>query len=49
MKIKSTHPESQGEFVIIEDSDFDEKTHVPYVDQEEPAKRGRKPKDAETE
>lgn len=28
IKIKSTHPESQGEFVLIEEADFDpEKGH----------------------
>lgn len=49
MKIKSTHPESQGPFVIIEDDDFNAEIHVPYAEQGEQAKRGRKPKDTETE
>ena len=30
MKIKSTHPESQGEFVEINDADFDPKTMTKY-------------------
>lgn len=46
MKIKSTHPESQGDFVIIEDSYFDEKIHIPYAER---AKRGPKPKTVEAE
>jgi hypothetical protein len=39
-KIKSTHPESQGDFVEIEEADFDPKIHELY----EPAKRGRSAK-----
>ena len=30
MLIKSTHPESQGDFVIIEDGDFDPETMEAY-------------------
>ena len=30
IKIKSTHPESQGDFVVINADDFDEKKHVKY-------------------
>lgn len=41
MKIKSKHPESQGEFVIINDEDFDPKTMTEYVEKpkEQPVKR----------
>lgn len=35
VKIKSTHPESQGPFVEINESDFDAKKHQRY---EEPKK-----------
>lgn len=46
MKIKSTHPESQGAYVEIDDDDFDPSTMTKYVEVEEkkeqsPAKRGR--------
>lgn len=30
IQIKSTHPESQGDFVIIEDGDFNEEIHELY-------------------
>jgi hypothetical protein len=32
IKIKSTHPESQGPFVIINESDFDADKHALYVE-----------------
>ena len=35
MKILSTHPESQGPFVVIEDADFNPEIHEAY--EEEPA------------
>lgn len=31
VKIKSTHPKSQGEFVEINESDYDEKKHTLFV------------------
>ena len=45
MKIKSTHPESQGDYVEIDDENFDPATMTEYVDGDEPVKRGRKPKE----
>lgn len=30
LKIKSTHPESQGPFVLIDECDFDAKVHTLY-------------------
>lgn len=30
IKIKSTHPESQGDFVLIEEEDFDAERHEIY-------------------
>ena len=51
MKIKSTHPESQGPYVVINDEDFDPALHVKYDDEPVPAndspapvRRGRPPK-----
>lgn len=38
MKIKSTHPESQGDFVEINDEDFNPEIHQEY---EVDKKRGR--------
>jgi len=35
MQIKSSHPESQGAFVEINDEDFDPETMREYVDGEE--------------
>lgn len=35
MLIKSTHPESQGDFVVIEDADFNPEKHEVYVEGEE--------------
>ena len=35
MLIKSTHPESQGDFVVIENDDFDPEKHEVYVEGEE--------------
>lgn len=34
LRIKSTHPESQGPFVIINKADFDEKIHEIYEEEE---------------
>lgn len=48
IKIKSSHPETQGEFVIIDEKDFDEKVHEKFDGEaeEKPAKqrgaRGKK-------
>ncbi len=42
MKIKSTHPESQGDFVIIDDEDFDPEKHEKYEQEEEKPRKGRK-------
>ena len=33
MKIISTHPESQGPFVVIEDADFNPEIHEAYEDE----------------
>lgn len=40
LRVKSTHPESQGAFVEIEDEDFDDEVHELYVehDPDAPAK-----------
>lgn len=35
IKIKSTHPESQGAFVVINEADFDAEKHELYVEGEE--------------
>ena len=35
MRIKSTHPESQGEFVEIDESAFDPETMTKYVEGEQ--------------
>ena len=35
MLIKSTHPESQGDFVVIEDADFNPDKHEVYIEGEE--------------
>lgn len=41
IKIKSTHPPSQGEFVLIYKDDFDpEKGHVLYESEDEDKKMG---------
>jgi len=32
MRIKSTHPQSQGDFVEINKADFDPKTMIEYVE-----------------
>lgn len=37
VRIKSSHPVSQGDFVEINESDFDENTHQRFEDE---AKRG---------
>jgi hypothetical protein len=34
LKIKSTHPESQGPYVLIDAHDFDEKVHELYDENE---------------
>ena len=40
MKIKSTHPETQGDFVEINDEDFNPETMTEYVEgAEKPRKR----------
>jgi len=52
MKIKSTHPESQGPFVLIDDADFDPATMEAFDVAEEadaPKKRGRPFKSEATE
>lgn len=38
MKVKSTHPESQGPFVLINESDFDAKVHEKYEEPKSTAK-----------
>ncbi len=38
MKVKSTHPESQGPFVLIEDADFNPDVHEKYVESKASAK-----------
>lgn len=37
VRVRSTHPESQGPFVILEERDFDPAVHVPYAPEEEAA------------
>jgi hypothetical protein len=32
IKVKSTHPESQGPFVLMDEADFDAKKHKLYVE-----------------
>ncbi len=54
LKIKSTHPPSQGDFVVINEVDFDpEKGHVLYEDAgaavEHPAKASKKSTKASAE
>jgi len=45
IKIKSTHPESQGDHVIIEEEDFDPaKGHELFESEKVRAKPGPKPK-----
>lgn len=39
IKIKSTHPESQGDFVLIDEENFDKNIHQLYEDTESLAKR----------
>lgn len=41
MKIKSAHIESQGEFVEIDDCDFDPKTMQVYSEDTKPAKKAK--------
>lgn len=36
LKIKSTHPESQGDFIIINAEDFDAETMQIYSEDEQP-------------
>ena len=46
MRIKSTHPESQGEFVIINDEDFDPEKHTPFdpaPEADAPKRKGGRP------
>lgn len=38
IRIKSTHPKSQGDFVEINESDFDKKIHELYEEVSEPVK-----------
>lgn len=39
LKIQSTHPQSQGPFVLINATDFDPKVHKEYTEKaEKPAK-----------
>jgi len=33
MKVKSTHPASQGPFVLIEERDYDPAVHKPYQEE----------------
>lgn len=40
IKIKSTHPESQGPFVLINEEDFDATKHRPYDESAEGAGDG---------
>jgi len=44
IKIKSTHKQSQGDFVLIEEENFDAKIHTLY---EEPSKSQAKRLDAQ--
>ena len=37
LKIKSTHPESQGAFVVINEEDFDPEIHELFEDDDEDA------------
>lgn len=37
LKVKSTHKESQGEYVIINETDFDKAVHELYEDEAEVA------------
>lgn len=46
VKIKSTDPATQGDFVVINESDFDEKKHVKY---EEPKAKAAPAKSQTTE
>ena len=39
-RIKSTHPETQGEFIVIEVEDFDPET-MEYFEASDAPKRGR--------
>lgn len=39
MKVKSTHPESQGPFVLIEEVDYDPKKHELYEEEAAPKPR----------
>lgn len=36
MKIKSTHPESQGPYVVIEEADYNPAIHKPYEEAPQP-------------
>lgn len=45
IKIKSTHPESQGEFVLIDEDNFDKNIHQHYEDAESLVKRAYKKSD----
>jgi hypothetical protein len=42
IKIKSTHPESQGDFVVIEEADFVEGQHEHYLTPAEAAAKAKK-------
>lgn len=41
IKIKSTDPKTQGEFVEINETDFNEKEHVLYTPKEDKPKKGK--------
>lgn len=46
VRVKATHPPSQGEWVVMNESDFDPARHELYDAQEseQPKRRGRPPK-----
>lgn len=41
LKIKSTNPETQGDFIIINAEDFDPSIHELFEQQEASAKKGK--------
>lgn len=44
IKVKSTHPESQGPYVLLDEEDFDKEKHELYVEVE--PEGGAEPKKA---
>jgi hypothetical protein len=41
MKVKSSHPKSQGPFVVIDAADFDPKKHVEYAPEKAEGKKAK--------